>query len=347
MKKFLNFPLILAFIFSFIISVCSLTGCEVMKIVEANTYSLKVDAGNVFITDPPRGEDGVADKRFKGGEVVTFSIGVVYDAEVIIQLNGQRMEEATDFDQDDYSNGVKHSFVMPFQDSVLSFSIVNGFYSLDHAPLFHYYDWIKYLSEDEIESAIYSDPAVGTPSLGNLNKYYSADQDEIHSLVEWLNSTNVERVELHRVEPGTVYNTITIKTIHGETYKISANDNYISYSSDDNYSYRLSSPLPVFETEEYCTITDFALSDMKVMKGNDDMTDLFNINKLYDMEFAMIDAFFPEVVNEYNVYRFKTSTGEIVFHTDTTFELIDHERETAGAYQSVNAVTFASLKKST
>ena len=86
---------------------------------------------------------------------------------------------------------------------------------------------------------------------------------------------------------------------------------------------------------------------MKVMKGNDDMTDLFNINKLYDMEFAMIDAFFPEVVNEYNVYRFKTSTGEIVFHTDTTFELIDHERETAGAYQSVNGVTFASLKKST
>ena len=86
MKKFLNFPLILAFIFSFIISVCSLTGCEVVKVVEANTYSLKVDAGNVFITDPPRGEDGVADKRFKGGEVVTFSIGVVYDAEVMFEF---------------------------------------------------------------------------------------------------------------------------------------------------------------------------------------------------------------------------------------------------------------------
>lgn len=344
MKKFLNFPLILAFIFSFIVSVCSLTACE---IAEENTYSLKVETGNVIITDPPRGEDGVADKRFKGGEVVTFSIGVIYDAEVIIQLNGQKMEEATDFDQDDYSNGVKHSFIMPFQDSVLSFSIVNGFYSLDRAPLFHYYDWIKYLSEDEIESAIYSYPAVGTPSLGNLNKYYSADQDEIHSLVEWLNSTNVERVELHFIEPGSVYNTITIKTIHGETYKISANDNYISYSSDDNYSYRLSSPLPAFETEEYCTFMDFAFMDMKVMKNNEDVTDLFNINKLYDMEFAMIDTFFPEVVNEYNSYRFITSTGEIVFHTETAFELIDRERETAGAYQSVNGVTFSSLKKST
>ncbi len=347
MKKLLNFPLILAFIFSFIVSVCSLTGCEVMEIVETNTYSLKVETDSVFITDPPRGEDGVADKRFKGGEVVTFSIGVIYDAEVIIQLNGQKMEEATDFDQDDYSNGVKHSFIMPFQDSVLSFSIVNGFYSLDHAPLFHYYNWIKYLSEDEIESAIYSDPAVGTPSIGNLNKYYSANQDEIYSLAEWLKNTYVERVELHFIEPGSVYNTIAIKTKYGETYHISANNDYISYNSGDNYSYRLSSPLPVFEAEDHCSFMDFAFLDVKVMKNNDDVTDVFDINKLYNMEFAMIDTFFPEVVNEYNSHRFITSTGEIVFHTETAFELIDNQMETTGAYQSVNGVTFSSLKKST
>ena len=343
MKKLLRLPLILAFILSFILISCTVVTPDKES---DSKYSLTIDDNSHLVIGSPIGEDGKESKKFKGGEVVTFYVTVVYDADVIIQLNGQKMQEATDFDQDDYSNGIKHSFVMPNQDSTLSLHIVSGFYSLDHAPLFHYYDFIKYLEEDEIEQATYSDPATGTPSLGNLNKYYSASKDEIHSLMEWLNSTYVERVDYHRIEPGTVYNTLTIKTTHSETYTISANNDYINYYADEDYSYRLSSPLPTFEAEDHFTFTDFALLGMKVMKNNNDVTDLFDINKLYDMEFAMIDAFFPEVVNEYNSHRFMTSAGEIVFHTNTSFALIDNDNKTAGAYQSINNITFESLKKS-
>ena len=338
MKKFKRIAILIASIFCLF-----LPSCKDIQPIGNKEYKLDITGHAEFIIEGPHRKDSKKTlKSFKAGDIVVFYTAVVYDAEITFSLNGHKMEEAPN-DEDNYNF---HSFVMPAQNSVLNIGLVGGFYSLDHAPLFHYYDWIKYLSEEEIAFAIYYDPCKGIPNLSNFNKYYSASKEEIHDLYTYLNNTYVEKVDYHLVEPGSVYNTIHIETIYGDEYDITANNNYINVSSDTNYSYRLSNPLPTFEELVGNTLNDQATEGIIVTNDTKDVTSSFNLNRLKLMQFTVEEGVeFPAVMNDYNRYIFENSWGKIIFQSSTCFVVYDTQLGTSTCCNIINGLTFEQLKK--
>lgn len=344
MKKFKRIAILIASFFSLL-----LPSCEINNLTKGGDYKLTITGHTDLVLEGPHLKDNNKKQSyFNAGDVVVFSVGVVYDVETVFKLNGHKMEEAIEFHQDDYNNGILHSFTMPAQDSVLDISLVDGFYPIEHAPLYHYYDWIKYLDEDEIKLATYYDPWVGTPFLGNFNRTYSASKEEIHELYQFLNNTYVEKVDYHPVEPGTVYNSIHIESTFGDEYTIRANNRYINVSGDSGFSYRLSNPLPTFESLKGNSLNDIATNDFVVtdmLDNNKDVTESFYLNRLPLMSFVLLeDVGFSSEINDFNRYRFENSWGSLIFQTSTCFVINDNEM---GSFtcEIINGLTFEQLKK--
>ena len=339
MKKFKRIAILIASIFCLF-----LPSCKDIQPISNKEYKLDITGHSEFVIEGPHRKDSKkALKSFKAGDIVVFTVCVVYDVDMIFQLNGQKMEEA--LKQEDYQT---HSFTMPAQNSVLNISLASGFYSLDNAPLEHYFNWIKYLDEDEIQLATYDDPCVGIPSLGNFDKTYSASKEEIHDLYNFLNTTHVEKVDYHPVEPGTVYNSIYIETIYGDEYTIRANNRYIDVSSDNEFSYRLTNPLPTFENLKGNALNNIAANGFvvtDVLDNNKDVTENFYLNRLPLMSFVLLeDAIFSGEINDFNRYRFENSWGKIVFQSSTCFVIQDNNM---GSFtcKIINGLTFEQLKK--
>ena len=344
MKKLKRIAILIASFFSFL-----LPSCEINNLTKEGDYKLTITGHTDLVLEGPHLKDNNKKQSyFNAGDVVVFSVGVVYDVETVFKLNGHKMEEAIEFDQDSYEKGILHSFTMPKQDSVLDIILSDGFYSLDHAPLVHYYDWIKYLDEEEILSATYYAPCVGVPTLGNFNSYYTASKEEIHNLYQFLNNTYVDKEEYQPVEPGTVSNSIHIETIYGDEYSISANNRRIKSSQDDNCTYKLSNPLPTFKTLKGYTLNEQSLYDIVVLDASNnskDVTSSFYIERLKLMSFVVEDDVeFPAVINEYNRYHLENSWGKIIFESSLSFVIHDNEM---GRFvcKIVNGLTFEQLKK--
>lgn len=343
MKKFKRIAILIASFFSLL-----LPSCEINNLTKEGDYKLTITGHTDLVLEGPHLKDNNKKQSyFNAGDVVVFSVDVVYDVETVFKLNGHKMEEAIDFNQDSYENGILHSFTMPAQDSVLDISLEDGFYDIDNAPLMHYYDWIKYVDEEEIESATYYAPCIGTPSLGNFNKYYTASREEIHALYYFLNNTKVQKVEYHRIEPGTVYNSIHIETIYGDEYDIRANNGYLPCDSSE-YSLLLGNHLPTFENLKSNTLNYESTSNFKVTDtrdNNKDVTESFRLERLPLMQFVLLEEMdYPEMVNDYNRYNFENTCGRIVFQTSDEFILIDNEIGTF-ACKINNGLTFEQLKK--
>ena len=305
-------------------------------------YKLTITGHVELIIDGPHlKDDNKTLTYFNAGDVVVFNTAIVNDAEIIFKLNGQKMTEALDYQQD------RHSFIMPNQDSILNIGLAGSYFDLNYAPLFHYYDWIKYLSEEEIASATLHEPCMGTPFLDNFDKYYSASKEEIHTLYDFLKNTYVEKVSYQPIEPGTVYHSIYIETKYGDEYQISANNGYINVSNTDiNYSYRLTNPLPTFDSFKAYSLNDIASKGFTVTDENNDVTSSFNVDKLAVLKFEIIEEmYFPEVVTEYNRYRFINSWGAITFESSTLFVISDYEHVNPVICSIVNNLTFEDLKK--
>ena len=344
MKKFKRIAILIVSFFSLL-----LPSCEINNLTKEGDYKLTITGHTDLVLEGPHLKDNnKKQSHFNAGDIVVFSVDVVYDVETVFKLNGHKMEEAIEFDQDSYEKGILHSFTMPKQDSVLDISLSDGFYSLDHAPLVHYYDWIKYLDEEEILSATYYAPCVGVPTLGNFNSYYTASKEEIHDLYQFLNNTYVMKVDYHHIEPGTVYNSIHIETVYGDEYDISANNGYITVLGDNEYSYRLGNPLPTFKTLKGYTLNEQSLYDIVVLDASDnskDVTSSFYIERLKLMSFVVEDDVeFPAVVNDFNRYHFENDWGKIIFESSTCFVIYDNE---IGRFVCSinNNLTFEQLKK--
>ncbi len=343
MKKFKRIAILIASLFSFL-----LPSCDPVEFKKDGDYKLTITGRSELVIEGPHLKD--SDKKqeyFNAGDIVVFSVGVINDAETILQLNGHKMEEAIDFKQDDYNDGILHSFTMPAQDSVLDISLVSGFYNIDNAPLYHYYGWIKYLDEDEIQSASYYDPCVGIPSLANFDTMYKASKEEIHKLYEFLNNTSAKKDEDHLINPGSVSRSIYIETIYGDEYSIHAVDGYINGGEGTDFIYQLSAPLPSFSIVAYYRFNDMALKDMTVidrMNNDKDVTEGFYLERLYLLGFIIIEKDYTMDINRYNRFTFYNPWGAIVFRDEKTFDIRDESRDRSYTCEIMNNLTFEQLK---
>ena len=97
----------------------SFTSCEPLK----ERYSLTVTAGADLITEGPYLSTALSKRRrhmFHEGDLVIFKTCYVYDADVVVRLNGEKLQCY------DYEDDMSFRFYMPAQNSELIITIEGG-----------------------------------------------------------------------------------------------------------------------------------------------------------------------------------------------------------------------------
>ena len=310
-------------------------------------YSLTVIDEGKLIHEKPHllGESSKA--SFNAGDIVYFSTAVIMDASIILELNDEKMEEANPNLDKGESIYTPHSFVMPNQNSILKVSIVNGFFSTDSIPLGEIYDWIYYLEPDDIISATYSKSAVGNPSFSKFNEYFTASEEELTDLYNYLKNNTVKATD-YRIPPGAQATSITLTTKSNKTYYISAYSNRL-YGKAPVESYLLNKPLPMFSTLMGYSFDTNSLINLKVndLTNSEDATAKFDLNNLSKMVFEPLEGVdFYASINEYNKYKFENSCGYFIFQDEKVLSISDNATSSYHHYQIVNDFGFSSILKS-
>ncbi|MCR5091985.1 MAG: hypothetical protein K6B51_04760 [Bacilli bacterium] len=209
------------------------------------------------------------------------------------------------------------------------------------------YSWARKLKEDDIAMVISGDRHGSIcPTFETLNTYcYSEDSADIHRVYEYLNTAKFT-FNNPDIPDGTGSNVLTVVKKSGEKYSISALqfDLLVDYLGE---VVTLDTVLPSFTKAYGNSFLWQAVWPMEVSSFDEkvDYTASFpRIKSLKDMIFQEIDN--PAVsggTNEYNVYKFFNSNGEIVFESNTDFTLHSEEGKTH-YYRVVNDITFNYLK---
>lgn len=95
----------------------SLSSCGLKK------YSLTITGETYLIKNGPylsTSKNKRTRHRFGEGDLVIFETCYVYDADVVVRLNGEKLEYY------DYTNNIEYRFSMPAKDSELNISIEGG-----------------------------------------------------------------------------------------------------------------------------------------------------------------------------------------------------------------------------
>ena len=310
-------------------------------------YSLTIIDEGKLIHEKPHLLGESSKVSFNAGDVVYFSTAVIMDASIIFKLNDEEMEEANANLDHGGSLYTPHSFVMPAQNSVLKVSTVNGFFSTDSIPLGEIYDWIYYLEPGDIISATYKKNTVGNPSFSKFNEYYTADEEELTGLYNYLKNNTVKATD-YRIPPGAQATSITLTTKSNKTYYISAYSNRL-YGKAPVESYLLKEPLPKFSTLIGYSFDANSLINLKAtdITKNEDSTAKFDLNNLSKMVFKPLEGVeFATVMNEYNQYKFENSCGYFIFQDEKILSISDSINSSLQHYEIVNDFGFSSILKS-
>lgn len=95
----------------------SLSSCDLHK------YSLKVTGETFLMKEGPYRSNSLIKRprtSFRKGDLIFFKTDNVYDADVVVRLNGEKL------DYYDYEDGLSFRFYMPGLDSEISISIEGG-----------------------------------------------------------------------------------------------------------------------------------------------------------------------------------------------------------------------------
>ena len=360
MKKTRAFTLLLLNIISLLLASCndySFSSQSSLKSEEPSSQSFSIDNEPILgqysltvidegklIHEKPHllGESSKA--NFNAGDIVYFSTAVIMDASIIFKLNDEKMEEANANLNNGNSLYTPHSFVMPAQNSVLKVSTINGFFSTEAIPLGEIYDWIYYLEPGDIVSATYKKNTVGNPSFSKFNEYYTANEEELTGLYNYLKNNTVKATD-YRIPPGAQQTSITLKTKNNKTYGIGSSANRLNGNAFAE-SYFLKEPLPQFSTLMGYSFDTNSLYNLKVtdLMNGENVTEEFDLNSLSKMIFKPVkDVGFAAVMNEYNQYKFENSCGYFIFESQKYLRISDDNAHSSGVYEIVNNYDFFSF----
>lgn len=315
------------------------------SIEERNEYRLTIKDERKLITEQPHHQDQKAGTIFKEGLRVYFRTSVERD--IIALLNGTKLGWSS-FSATEYRQYV---FLMPSEDSTLEVYIRgDSSHVNEEIDLKENYTWIKGLKEENIRG-IYTSRTTGSinPNLTTFDKYYYSDSaSDIHRVYEYLNNTKIIFDYPEGVD-GVGSTSLTVVSLNPETNKEEEHSITVSLNVvtvNGKYA-SLSAALPTLDELYGNSFMSMAVREIAVtsIDGTINYNDLFS--KRYNIANMIFkerkNAEFDTALNEYNIYKFITYVGYIIFESETEFVVHPDEGEVT-AYTIVNGVTFKDLK---
>jgi len=117
-SKLLLIPALLSFL--------PLAGCAT---TDSEYFTVTVSDNSKIVVEMPHKLGEKPSEKFKPGDSVFFRVGVVYDADTVVTLNGSRLN-SRDFKYGDESEenrwSIAYAFVMPKADCEISVYIISG-----------------------------------------------------------------------------------------------------------------------------------------------------------------------------------------------------------------------------
>lgn len=263
---------------------------------------------------------------YQAGTALELKTCIVYDADVIVSLNGNQIFS----DHKDGTDYLSFNFVMPNIDSTLEISIDNTDFP-SGISLSKILPWVETLDYSDIDYALsITNPGSIAPTFDEYIEYHIANDEELEDLIMGLKSSLVIKKENPYWDGWTIYQ---IKIIHKNgdfNFLSTVNNGFIigeSYYEFENFS------LPVFKKSYGHSFLPQSLYGI-TLKKNDEVIE-YNNNFFYQLIFNECDEAIEQRI-EYSsyVFIFPSNEAKIIFLDRNTMEV--HAQDSIKRYILIN-----------